>query len=90
MPELEINWNGKRQILRDGLPCIRLSTPPVQLMTYTKLPLRDLPSPSDIQADIRFSNENITAEGKFNLPDKVAYIELLANDTPIAAVSIGL
>ena len=87
MPELEINWNGKRQILRDGLPCIRLSTPPVQLMTYTELPLRDLPSPSDIQADIRFSNENITAEGKFNLPEKVAYIELLANDTPIAAVS---
>ncbi|MBQ7649675.1 MAG: hypothetical protein IJS15_01885 [Victivallales bacterium] len=86
MPELDITWNGKRQLLRDGLPCIRISTPPVQLMTYAKLPLRDLPSPTDIQAEILINGEDITAKGKFNLPDKVAYIELLANDTPIAVV----
>ncbi|MBQ6471279.1 MAG: hypothetical protein IJJ33_04805 [Victivallales bacterium] len=87
IPELEITWEGRTCVIRDGLPCIRLSTPPVQLQTYVKIPLRDLPAPDCLQASLRIQDGMVTATGRFHFPENLAYLELLANDTPIAALS---
>ena len=85
IPELEIAWNGKTFKVRRGLPHIRLFSAPNINNTYVKIPLRDLPDPGRIAADVKLENGKVRAVGKAVSADKIMSVELLAGNNVLAA-----
>ena len=86
VPELEIWWGKKKQIIRTGLPHIRLFSAPNVDNTYVKIPLRDLPDPGKITASLTFEKGKICAVGKAVSKDDIMSVELLAGNHVLAAV----
>jgi len=86
IPELLIEWAGKKITIREGLPHIRLLTAPNQQLCYVKIPLRDLPNPEKIKAEIKFERGRVFAVGHAETEEEIVTLELLADDIPLAAL----
>ena len=86
IPELEITRGAEKMTIRRGLPHIRLFSAPNVNQTYVKIPLRDLPDPGKIAAELSFEKDKIRARGKAFSLDKIMSVELLANENVLAAV----
>ncbi|MBR1951116.1 MAG: hypothetical protein IKA32_00975 [Lentisphaeria bacterium] len=86
IPELEIVWGAKKMKIRRGLPHIRLFSAPNVNNTYVKIPLRDLPDPGKIAAELTFEKDKIRAKGKAFSLDNIMSVELLGNENVLAAL----
>lgn len=84
--ELELNYNGKTEIIRRGLPHIRLVTPRNIHHRYVKIPLRDLPSPEKISTKFKIIDGKVKVSGHIECPELINSVELMANDIPLQAV----
>jgi hypothetical protein len=84
--ELELKYKNKTELVRRGLPHIRLVTPRNIHHRYVKIPLRDLPSPENISTKFKIINGKVKVSGHVECPELINSVELMADDIPLAAV----
>lgn len=85
-PELLIRQNGETRSLVEGLPHVRLTTPPNPLHRYVRCALRDLPAAESVGVRVSCADGLVRARGRVVMDEPVNTVELLANDIPLAAV----
>lgn len=85
VPELEIHWRNAVRTVRAGLPHIRFTGAPNIRQCYVKIPLRDLPDPGSVRAELFFDGKNVRVRGRAALPDDIVSVELLADENVLTA-----